>query len=59
MITYNDGDGGGSAQDLLDQPVSVVQRFHDLPLALSHLQKQKGRKQRHLVNTVISPLMQL
>lgn len=35
--TYNDGDGGGSAQDLLDQAVSVVQGFHDLPLAFGDL----------------------
>ena len=45
--TYNDGDAGGSAQDLLHQAVSVVQGLHDLPLALGDL---KGRKQRHLVS---------
>lgn len=35
--TYNDGDGGSSAQDLLHKAISVVQGFHDLPLALSDL----------------------
>lgn len=35
--TYNDWDGGGSAQDLLHQPVAVVQGFHDLPLILGDL----------------------
>lgn len=41
--THDDGDGGGSAQDLLDQAVAVVQRLHDLPLALGDL--QEGRAQ--------------
>lgn len=36
--THNDGDDGGSAEDLLDQAVAVVQRLHDLPLALGDLQ---------------------
>lgn len=38
--TYNDGDGGGSAQDLLHQAVSVVQGLHDLPLTLGDLEKE-------------------
>lgn len=36
--THYDRDGGGSAEDLLDQAVAVVQRLHDLPLALGDLQ---------------------
>lgn len=39
--TYDDGDGGGSAEDLLHQAVSVIQRLHDLPLALGHLEQEK------------------
>lgn len=42
--TYNDWDGGGSAQDLLHQPVSVVQGFHDQPLVLGDLEKKMQRK---------------
>lgn len=41
LNTYYDWDGGGSAQDLLHQPVSVVQGFHDLPLVLGDLQRKK------------------
>lgn len=43
---YNDGDGGGSAQDLLHQTISVVQGFHDLPLALGDLQEHKKRARK-------------
>lgn len=39
--TYNDGDGRGSAQDLLHQTISVVQGLHDLPLALGDLKQQR------------------
>lgn len=42
--TYDDGDGGGSAEDLLDQAVAVVKRLHDLPLALGDLQKGKSAR---------------
>lgn len=41
LDTYYDWDGGGSAQDLLHQPVSVVQGFHELPLVLGDLQWKK------------------
>ena len=41
MDAYNDWDGRGSAQDLLHQPVPVIQGFHDLPLILGDLFKDK------------------
>lgn len=50
--TYYDGDGGGSAQDLLHQAVSVIQRFHDLPLALGDLERREGSEQRRLVSAI-------
>lgn len=54
--TYNDRDGGGSAQDLLHQAISVVQRFHDLPLTFSDLKKPEIGKQRCLINTELVSL---
>lgn len=42
--THDDGDGRGSAEDLLDQAVAVVQRLHDLPLALGDLQEGRVRE---------------
>lgn len=39
--TYNDWDGGGSAQDLLDQAISVVQGLHDLSLIFGDLKFKK------------------
>ena len=56
MGTYNDWDGGRSAQDLFDEAVSVIQRLHYLSLSLGDLKKRKTakeRKDKSLVKTLL------
>ena len=52
--TYDDGDTGGPAQDLLHQAVAVVQGLHGLSLVLRHLRRAEGRKRRRLVSSALA-----
>lgn len=55
--THNDRDSGGSAQDLLHQTVSVVQRLHNVPLALGYLKLDVKKRQR--INLALTSLLLL
>lgn len=43
--TYNDRDGRRPRQNLLHQSVSIVQRLHDLPLAICDLELDTVHKE--------------